>query len=165
MKIAYTQTQGQGALDRLLADFSEQLQIRGLQTRGVVQTNTDCDTSHRCDMDVVVLPDGPKIRISQFLGKDSQGCRLNPEALETAVAEVDRSMDAPFDVFILNKFGKQEADGRGFRDLLGRALEQGAAVIAGTNGLNRQVFEDFSGGMATYVAPDLKSLMAWIDAP
>ncbi|MEQ9694582.1 DUF2478 domain-containing protein [Shimia sp. SDUM112013] len=163
MKIAYTMTEGKGELDRLLADFAAELAAKGVRTRGIVQINSDCEPSHRCDMDVQILPDGDRIRISQFLGKESKGCRLNPEALEQAVVEVGKSMQDPFDIFILNKFGKQESDGRGFRDLVAHALAEGAHVIAGVNGMNRQNFEDFSGGIATYVPPEPGALMAWYD--
>ncbi|WP_204113587.1 DUF2478 domain-containing protein [Shimia biformata] len=163
MKIAYTMTDGRGELDELLFDLAKKLAERGKRTCGIVQVNSDRDDCHRCDMDVQVLPDGPSIRISQFLGKESTGCRLNPEALETAAGEVATRMQDPFDVFLLNKFGKQEADGRGFRELLGEALAQGATVIAGTNGMNKDAFEEFSGGIATYVAPDLDALLAFCD--
>lgn len=164
-KIAYTMTQGQGALDRLLADFADTLQAKGVRTCGIVQINSDCQDGSRCDMDVQVLPNGSRIRISQFLGRDSQGCRLDASALEDAVAEAGRLMETDFDIFILNKFGKQEADGRGFRDLIAHALDRGAAVIAGTNGLNSDRFIEFSGGMATYVDPTPASLMHWFEAP
>lgn len=164
-KIAYTMTEGKGALDRLLADFAETLAARGVRTCGIVQINTDCDSGYRCDMDVQVLPDGDRIRISQQLGRDSTGCRLDPGALTQAVADVSRQMEQDFDIFILNKFGKQEAEGGGFRDLIATALERGAAVIAGTNGLNTQRFEAFSGGLATRVAPTPKALLDWYDAP
>ena len=163
-KIAYTMTEGKGALDRLLADFADRLQARGLRACGIVQINTDCDTGDRCDMDVQVLPDGVRIRISQNLGRGSTGCRLDPAALESAVAAVAKTMEQDFDIFILNKFGKQEADGRGFRDLIATALDRGAAVIAGTNGLNTERFESFSGGLAQRVDPELDALMAWFDA-
>ena len=165
-KIAYTMTEGKGALDRLLADFADVLADKGVRTCGIVQINTDCgdDEGDRCDMDVQVLPNGSRIRISQSLGKGSQGCRLDGEALESAVAEVGRRMEADFDIFILNKYGKQEAEGRGFRDLIAHALERGSAVIAGTNGLNSARFEEFSGGMAEYVAPTPDALLQWYKA-
>ena len=164
-KIAYTMTEGKGALDRLLADFADTLATRGVRTCGIVQINTDCESGYRCDMDVQVLPDGARIRISQKLGRDSTGCRLDPAGLEQAVADVARQMEQGFDIFILNKFGKQEAEGRGFRDLIATALDQGAAVIAGTNGLNTQRFEEFSGGLATRVDPTPEALMNWFEAP
>ena len=165
MKIAYTMTQGRGELDCLLADFAETLKARGVRTCGIVQINTETETPHRCDMDVKVLPDGPKVRISQYLGKDSRGCRLNPDALETAAVEVSRTMDEGFDIFILNKFGKQEADGRGFRNMIGEAIERGAAVLVGTNTTNEEKLIDFSGGIATSVSPEPKALLEWFFAP
>lgn len=165
MKIAYTMTDGRGELDLLLADFAETLKARGVRTCGIVQINTDNERSHRCDMDVMILPNGPKVRISQYLGKEASGCRLNPDALETAAVEVSRTMDEGFDIFILNKFGKQEADGRGFRNMIGEALEKGAAVLVGTNTANEQKLLDFSGGIATSVAPDPEALLDWFVAP
>lgn len=164
MKIAYTMTQGQGELDLVLYELAEALNARGTRTCGIVQINSDRDDCHRCDMDVQVLPDGPRIRISQFLGKESRGCRLNTAALENAAGEVAARMSQDFDVFLLNKFGKQEADGRGFRELLGDALAKDATVIAGTNGYNKDAFETFSGGLAVYVEPEIDALLAFCDA-
>lgn len=165
MKIAYTMTQGRGELDLLLADFAETLKARGTRTCGIVQINTENGTPHRCDMDVKVLPDGPNVRISQYLGKEAKGCRLNPDALETAAVKVAQNMESDFDIFILNKFGKQEADGRGFRDMIGKALEKGAAVLVGTNPMNEEKLIDFSGGIATSVPPTAKALLAWFEGP
>ena len=165
MKIAYTMTKGRGELDKVLADFAATLGQKNVRVCGIVQINTEHqDCGHRCDMDVQVLPDGPVIRISQFLGTQSTGCRLDPGALEQAVAETAARMSEQFDLFILNKFGKQEADGRGFRDLIGEALAQDSAVLAGTNEMNRTAFEDFSGGIAEFVAPEIDTLLAWYEA-
>ena len=163
LKIAYTMAHGRGELDLLLADLAQRLEARGLKTRGIVQINSGCETDQKCDMDVQVLPDGPMIRISQFLGKEARGCRLDPNAMAAAVAEVERSMATSYDVFLLNKFGKQEAEGRGFRDLLAEAAASGATVIAGTNPLNAPIFEEFSDGEATCVDPDIDALLTWYD--
>lgn len=162
MKIAYTMTEGRGELDRALADLARSAARAGLRTCGIVQINTDIPGSHRCDMDVLVLPEGPEIRISQFLGKDAAGCTLNPDALETAVARVAETMTRPYDLFFLNKFGKSEASGRGFRDLMAQAVADGAAVLVGVNGQNRDAFVEFTGGVAEYVAPDEAAMQAWI---
>lgn len=164
MKIAYTMAHGRGELDLLLSDLAKRLEARGVKTRGIVQTNSECAPDRLCDMDVQVLPDGKVIRISQSLGKDSKGCRLDPDAMARAVTEVARSMESPYDVFLLNKFGKQEADGQGFRDLIADAVASGATVIAGTNPLNAENFEGFADGMATKVEADIDALLAWFDA-
>ncbi len=163
MKIAYTMAHGRGELDLLLAELAKRLETRGLSTRGIVQTNSECAPDRLCDMDVQILPDGDVIRISQSLGKESQGCRLDPDAMAQAVTKVANSMETPYDVFLLNKFGKQEGEGHGFRDLVAEAAASGATVIAGTNPLNAEKFEAFADGMATEVAPDIDALLAWFD--
>ncbi|SEO59415.1 Protein of unknown function [Salinihabitans flavidus] len=161
MRIAYTTTEGKGDLDLVLARFAQAAQAAGLRTCGVVQINSEC-AGGACDMDVQVLGGGPAIRISQNLGPDARGCRLDPAALEEAVGQVAARLDPGVDVFILNKFGKHEADGRGFRDLIGQAIALDVPVVSGVNGLNRDAFVDFTGGIAEFVPPEPDALMAWL---
>ncbi len=164
MKIAYTMSPSPGDTDEILAGLAARLINRGLRTCGVVQINTageDCQ--HPCDMDVKVLPDGPVIRISQSLGREAKGCRLTPEALEGAVGIVIAHLARGADVLILNKFGKHEADGRGFRDVIGEALSQDIPVITGVNKQNLEAFMTFTDGLAVQVSPEVDALDEWLD--
>lgn len=161
MKIAYTMTEGKGDLDQVLYRFAKAELARGTNVVGVVQVNTDRDDCPLCDMDVDVLPDGPTIRISQNLGRDARGCRLDPEALELAVIEVGKRLNSEAALLVLNKFGKHEASGRGFRDTIGQAMALGVPVVCGVNALNREAFEAFSEGTATYVEPTPEALADW----
>lgn len=161
MKIGYVISPGKGDLDLVLHGFAHDLMARGTTVAGIVQTNTDCGPGKPCDMDVEVLPNGPVLRISQDLGSGSRGCRLDAGVLEQAVGLVDVQLGQGADLLLINKFGKQEADGRGFRPLIGSALAQGIPVIVGLNALNRQVFQDFVQGMASPVAPNRDALLAW----
>ena len=164
MHLAYVMNAERGATDRLLSALAERLAELGIETAGIVQTNQEtCDTE-LCDMDVKVLPDGETIRISQSLGKESRGCRLNPEALERAVALVQKRLNqtpAP-QILLVNKFGKHEADGRGMRVVFAEALERGIPVISGVNGVNVEAFHEFSGGIAEAAPQDVDGLVAWV---
>lgn len=164
MKIGYVMSPGRGDVDRVLGRLAETLMARGVDVAGVVQTNTDCGPSKACDMDVEVLPAGPVLRISQDLGPESRGCRLNPEALELAVGLVGQRLNGDTRLLVVNKFGKQEAEGRGFREVIGAALAQDIPVVVGLNGLNRDAFEEFCGGMAEALTPELQALLEWFDA-
>ncbi len=163
MKIAYTMAPGRGDTDLLLSRVAETLANQGYATCGTVQTNTEC-ASGPCDMDVSILPDGPTLRISQDLGQASKGCRLNPAALETAVGLVEAHLSPDSDLLIINKFGKHEAAGRGFRDVLAEALAADIPVLVGLSGLNRDAFHEFSAGFAVELAPDPEALLDWADA-
>lgn len=163
MQLAYVMTETRGTTDRLLSLFSRQLIERGNRLIGVAQTNTECADSTLCDMDVQVLPDGPTIRISQSLGTGAKGCRLDPSALEQAVALVLNSLDSAPQLLVVNKFGKHEAEGRGFRPLIGEALMRGIPVLAGVNTLNHDAFIKFTQGMGQRLTAEPEVLERWFD--
>ena len=111
-------------------------------------------------MDIVVLPDGPVLRISEDRGNLSRGCRLDAGILEQAVAGVTRAMPGA-DLLIVNKFGKQEAEGRGMTPLIAGALEQNLPVLLGVNGLNLPAFQAFAGGFETALTAEIDQIMEW----
>ncbi|MEX0307277.1 MAG: DUF2478 domain-containing protein [Ruegeria sp.] len=163
MHLAYVTTTDRGATDRLLSAFADGLVKAGTPLAGVVQTNTECAEGYKCDMDLQVIPSGETIRISQSLGKNARGCRLDPAELERAVGLVTRSLDNAPHLLIINKFGKHEADGRGFRPIIADALERDIPVLVGVNQLNIERFQEFAGGMAQALDPDVGSLTDWLD--
>jgi nucleoside-triphosphatase THEP1 len=133
----------------------------GLRICGTVQVSSERGDGQSCDMDVVVLPDGPVIRISQARGREARGCRLDPRALEDAVGLVMTRFGQGADGLIVNKFGKHEAEGRGFRDLIGEALAQGVPVLVGLNALNRDAFMEFADGLAEALPASEPALVEW----
>lgn len=163
MRMGYVVAPGRGDTDLLLAGVAEILLGEGVRLCGTVQFNTACEGEGPCDMDVRVLPDGPVIRISQSLGPGARGCRLDPGALETAIAACEASLEMS-DALIVNKFGKQEALGRGFRGLIAEAMGRGMPVLVGLNALNREAFEAFTGGAAEAVAPEAAVVLDWVRA-
>jgi len=164
MHLAYVMTPDRGATDRLLSELADHLQAQGTKLAGIVQTNTECHNDALCDMDVRVLPAGETIRISQSLGPESRGCRLDPAALEQAVAQVTASLLATSlpELLIVNKFGKHEADGRGMRPVIGEAMAQGVPVVSGVNKMNVEAFQEFAGGLAVAVEPNVEALLEWL---
>ena len=162
MRIAYTMTDGSRALDPLLAAVARDANARGLRLAGMVQVNRDRPGDARCDMDAIILPDGPVIRISQSLGPSARGCRLDPDGLESAVAAAEARLAAGAEALVVNKFGKQEAAGRGFRPIIADALDRGARVLVGVNALNLPALEDFTGGLAEGVPAESDALLAWL---
>ena len=160
MKIAYTIAPGRGQTDMLLFEVAEKLALLGFAACGTVQINTD-SAEGPCDMDVTVLPDGPVLRISQNLGAASKGCRLDPAALETAVGLVSARLDTSPDILIVNKFGKHEADGRGFRSVIAQAISLDIPVLVGVNALNIDAFLEFTGPDAQCLQPDVAEIAQW----
>jgi len=165
MKLAYSILAEREETDLLFADLAAGLGAEGWRCCGVVQVNTRAWDDHRCDMDVQILPDGEVLRISQNLGTLSKGCRVDPSALERSAGAAMAQLTEGADVLILNKFGKLEVEGRGFRELIGAALDAGVPVIIGLSEKNLAPFLEFSDNMATRVEPDMWALRRWLGVP
>lgn len=163
MKLAFTIAPGRGETNVLLAEIAGALIARKIRLAGTVQIDTDRGEGRKCDMDVKVLPDGPLIRISEDRGAGARGCRLDTDALEGAVADTEAALARGADLLLINKFGKHEAEGRGFRAAIATALEQDIPVLVGVNKLNRDAFEDFCGEAAEELPADTAAISAWID--
>ena len=162
MKIAYITSTKSGEIDQLLADVAEDLQAQGTSLAGIVKAmDYSSEFANGCDMKVRVLPDGPVIKITQNLGAGSDACRLDPGAIARAVGSVETGALDKADLFILNKFGPEEAAGRGFCNVIGAALEQDIPVLVGVSGVGKPAFETFAGGLATALPPQKKAILDW----
>ena len=160
MKLGYVSIQGRGETDRFLAEVAAALQEAGLRLAGTVQTNTERTNRRKCDMDLIVLPDGPTIRISEDRGALARGCILDSEALEQTVVQVAQRLDGA-DLLIVNKFGKREGEGRGLIPVIGEALGRGIPVLVGVNGLNLPDFLAFADGLAEGLPADGAQVADW----
>lgn len=160
MKLGYVTLRGRGLIDLLLADVVARLEAHGLALAGTVQTNIDRDDRPRCDMDLRLLPDGPTVRISVDRGAEARGCRLDAGVLEQAVLWVEGSLDKA-EFLVVNKFGKQEAEGKGLAGVIANALERGLPVLVGVNGRNLPSFLEFADGFATELMPDVDKATDW----
>jgi len=161
MKLGYVRLSERGETDMFLAALAARLKDQGVRLAGTVQVNSSGDCAAHCDMDLHVLPQGPILRISQNLGAASSGCRLDAGALEQAVA-VSRGRLSGADLLIVNKFGKHEAEGRGFRELIAEALALGLPVVIGVNSQNAEAFHHFTGAQAEPLVPDLACITRWV---
>lgn len=159
MMLAHVSLAGRGANDAFLAGIAARLAGK-LRLCGTVQTNIERAGRRKCDMDLRVLPDGPVLRISEDRGAAARGCILDAGVLETAVAAVQARFDGA-DLMIVNKFGKQECEGRGFAPLIGEAMGRGLPVLVGVNGLNLPHFEAFAEGLARPLPADTAVVVEW----
>lgn len=155
-------TPGHGSnTDQLLGQIASELQAEGVSLAGVIQVNDEYDPARPCHMDLHILTGNEVIRISQNLGTLSKGCRLDPSALEQAVGLVEQALEAAPRLLIINKFGKQEAEGRGFRPLIGQALGNDVPVLISVSEGNLPAFLTFADGLAEPLAAQKETVLAW----
>jgi hypothetical protein len=153
-----------GEADRLIAALADRLLAEGRGVIGMVRAERA--QRSECEMHLRLLPEGSIHEISQDLGRGANACALDAGALELVVAQVARSLsDAPAGtVALFNKFGKQEAAGRGCRDLIAQAIAANVPVILSVPPETRADFARFSEGFAQEVAPNIEALVAFLAA-
>ncbi|QYX56116.1 DUF2478 domain-containing protein [Roseovarius sp. SCSIO 43702] len=165
MKLATLTGTRRGETDRLLASAVAQLRQEGVRMLGAVRAGAPAHPDEQCESTLLLLPEGPEIRITQDLGSGSAACRMDAGALEEAVGVATaRLASEEVDLVILNKFGLSEAEGRGFRAFIADALARDIPVVLGLSETHRAAFDDFAGGMATRLQPDAAAILDWCRA-
>ena len=147
--------------DALIAQCAAGLVASGYRLGGVVQSNAHRRGRRRCDMYVKDLLGGDEIKISLDRGNEARGCRLDPDAFARIGAWVERAALERVDLLIINKFGKEEARGRGLRPVIAEALIAEIPLMIGVSTQNLCDFLTFVGDSATRLTPDIEAMTAW----
>ena len=147
--------------DILIAQCAAGLAASGYRLGGVVQSNAHRPGRRRCDMYVKDLLAGDEVKISLDRGNEARGCRLDPDAFARIDAWVERAVLERVDLLIINKFGKEEAHGRGLRPVIADALIAEIPLLIGVSTQNLCEFLTFVGASATRLEPDIEAITAW----
>lgn len=147
--------------DALMTRCAAGLAASGYRLGGVVQSNVHREGRRRCDMYVKDLLTGEEIKISSDRGNEARGCRLDADAFVRISAWVERALRERVDLLIINKFGKEEAHGRGLRSHIAEALIAGLPVLIGVSRRNLSDLIAFAGDSVTRLAPKPEAMTAW----
>lgn len=153
---------------RLLRGLAVRLGAKGWRLAGAIDLPAPARAGVRVRRQMLLAVLGgaaPEVvDIAQDLGPLALGCKLDPGALERVAGLAEAALGGGADLVIINKFGKREAEGRGFRPLIGQALAAGVPVLVGLAPARRAEFDAFAAGMAEEVAPRAAALRAWASA-
>ena len=150
-------------IDALLEDAARALEAQGLRVSGVIQHRGNGEGECHCAAtDLVALGSGAVFHISQPLGDGARGCRLDPGALAQCCRHLEEEVAQGCDVLVLNRFGKAEAEGHGFRDVIAMALERDIPVLAGVRNEYVEAWSGFGQELATVENVGREALAAWL---
>ncbi|AHB49122.1 3-dehydroquinate dehydratase [Hyphomicrobium nitrativorans NL23] len=157
--IVYQGDQG-AAVDALLADIAYDLRASGWKLAGAVQTPA-APRNSRCEMTLEDLATGACVEMSDELGPTASGCRLDTEALEDSVGLATASLDPATRLVIVNRFGKRETDGRGFRSMIESAVAMDVAVLVGVKQVHLDAWKRFVGDEPLMLPHERDRILAW----
>jgi nucleoside-triphosphatase THEP1 len=154
---------GEGAkADELLCALAGHVKAAGVRPAGATQRAVQRIDRRSCDMLMLDLSTDTECRLSEDRGPSARGCRLNTSVLEDLVGSTEAALSNGANMLIINKFGKQEAHGAGFRETIARAVENDIPTIVGVNRQFLQDWHAFVGQLAEELPPYWDQIENWV---
>lgn len=163
MDIRYVCSETEHRTDAVLAALAERAKACGIKLAGTVQPVDPDSPPEKCNIILGLLLDGERRKISFDLQPGVTGCRLNTDALETAVMVVHQRLPAAH-ALVVNKFGKQEAVGRGLVAAIGEACDRGIPILVGVSPDWLAAFLEFAADRAHPLPADEDAVFEWLRA-
>ena len=151
-------------IDELLWRVAERLRAQGVVLAGALQENVGGLPGQCSAMRLVDLTSQRRVGISQDLGTQSEGCRLDARGLSEIGALLDRPVETNTQVLMLNRFGKAEAEGGGLRSVFARAIDAGVPILTAVRPPYLEAWAQFHGGLANELPADVDAVLAWCNA-
>lgn len=137
----------------MLLRIVERLRAAGVTCAGFLQRDEPPSVGRsRCDMFIECLASGERLKISEDRGAMARGCRLDASVLTAAIVKASDALCDGADVLVVNKFGKTEAEGGGFRQVIADAIGGGIPVIIAVPWRNIESWRAFGGDLAVEIS-------------
>lgn len=147
--------------DALIVWVASHLKGEGLRVGGAVQHN-EADRDRRCgEMELEDPATGERVLICESMRATTSVCRVQEDALAKAVAWTRQFLNDGADILVINKFGKREAQGRGFTPAIDLAIDLGVPVLAGVSERNFEAWQALTRGQAYCLSASRSDVLGW----
>jgi hypothetical protein len=148
--------------DLILREFAADLNISGSRAVGLVQTGHHCLDAPQ--LSAMLVHTGEQLHLFQDLGTCAAGCRLDVGQLLDAGMRIANAIEEGADLVIVNRFGRQEREGKGLSWLIERALSADIPVVIAVPSHRFADWIKFADGMSVKLRCDREVLDAWWSA-
>ena len=148
-------------IDAVLSASVDLLRSRGVRVAGLLQHLGEPLPGGKRTMYVEDLSSGERIRLDIPRGPEASGCRLDSDGLNRAACALRNAIAQRPDVLMVNRFGKQEAEGHGMRAELAEAVSSGLPTIVAVNQSLVGEWEKFLGEPGHLLKPEPTEIVNW----
>lgn len=148
-------------VDFVINAIVDRMHKEGLRMVGAVKDSETKPGRTRCDMSLKDLSTGEIIPISQNLGAEAKGCSLDAGALEKAVGLTLAGLERGSDFLVLNRFGKREELGHGFRSAIENAACQNIPCLVGLGEKHVQAWHGFTDRASMMLPCEVEQVWNW----
>ncbi len=147
--------------DGVLAEVVHRLKAAYVRVGGLLQGGDAGSAACCANLFLEDIGTGRRVQVLENRGAGTRGCRLDPSGLAEAAGWVREAIEARPGVLFINRFGRQEAEGRGLLDEIGAAVMAGIPVVVAMNKALLPEWLAFSGDRSAPLAADPELLVAW----
>ncbi|TAK47243.1 MAG: DUF2478 domain-containing protein [Xanthobacteraceae bacterium] len=148
------------APDCLLRDFAMRLQCLGYRPIGLVQRGGYASVAHEV-VPAITLPRMTPIPLRHCHTLHSAGCHLDAGHIAEMKRKLSAAIKNTADVVIINRFGKLEAEGAGFIDLIREAAAVDLPIVIAVAAVRFMSWTQFSQGMGIKLRCTPQDLDNW----
>ena len=137
---------------------------KGQRVQGYLQKEIMMPDRCRCDTYLENLMNGDKLKISQDLGNGAKGCKLDNSILLQLTEIALKDLDQMPNLLIINRFGRSEAEGNGFRKVIEKAFDLNIPILTAVKDLYLDDWRLFSGELGQELAPSEDDIADWLNS-
>ena len=147
--------------DSVLAEVARRLEAAGARVRGLLQEGEPGDASCCASLFLHDIGTGRRVEVFERRGANARGCRLDPSGLAEAAGWLREAIASCPDILFINRFGRQEADGRGLLDEIASAVMADIPVVIAVSAMLLPAWRAYAGDDAAVIALDAERLEVW----
>jgi hypothetical protein len=147
--------------DAMLRQVVCRLEAGGLQVRGLLQDGQPGTASTCATLFLEDIGTGRRIQAFEQRGAAARGCRLDPAGLAESAGWLREAIAAQPNVLFVNRFGHQEAEGRGLRDEIAAAVVAGLPFVIAVHHPLLPKWHAFAGEGCSFATADPERIEAW----
>ena len=148
-------------IDAVLSAAVDLLRSNGVHVAGLLQRFGETLPGGKRSMYVEDLSSGERIRLDLPRGPEASGCTLDPDGLNRAACALRNAITQLPDVLMVNRFGKQEAEGHGMRAELAEAVSSGLPTVVAVPQSLVAEWEKFLGEPGHLLRPEPTDIVNW----
>ncbi len=145
--------------DSVLLDFAAMLKAAGMRAVGLVQSGHH--NAGAPQMPATMIHSGEHVDLFQEAAAYSRGRRLDLDKLAGVRAALMAAVDEGADLLIVNRFGRQEQQGRGLARLIEHALAADVPVVVPVPAFRFDDWISYIEGMCVKLPCERASLETW----
>ncbi len=148
-------------VDAVMENVARKVQRNGTKLVGYLQRETAIPGNCCSRIYLENVNSAAQYSISQSLGPGSKGCRLDPQGLADAAGHILTEVENAAELLILNRFGKGEAEGGGFRSVIEAALLRDIPVLIAAREPYLEDLRLFADGLFDCLPPGEQIVLDW----